>query len=1252
MVNFVTGTSNLDISGRLFTEILSLLNNKKSNHIVCIVPEQFEYESERKIYKLLEKNDLLNLSEKVEVTTFSALSHKILDLCNDNRPIADDIVKNVVIHKAINECSADLKALSGISKKPGFSQKILSTIDGFKAIGLSANDLSTSLNNISKTENELSKKTLLMNKLNDVSLLFSEYNSNMTNYLDAPDVTALAAAGLAKCGILSEADVIVDCFNDFTSGQMQFIQQMITVANSVMFGFTTDYNSDNDVYKSANDNIGAICRFADTEGIETHFVSDNIPVRISAESPLSELSVKLFTSEKSTVPAGDSIELISASGIHEELDFVCSKIIALADEKKYRYRDIAVLCTDLGTYGRHIENSFKKYNIPIFLDMHESILNQPLVNTVISTLNAVENFSVDTVISCLKTGFFSKKDPDNENERVGLSDYDINTFENYVFEWAITTKHLFAPFNFPINDNGTSIDYKKETAETVRREAAVPLYEFSKKIPNTGIDGAKLTEMLYNFLMENVGIKRALTARTIKGTTDSDDSLFDQESIALYRRLWNALIKIFNTLHRELDGVEITIKDYTDMFRDLCSDTTLSSPPQMVDRVLVGDIDRTRADGVKAVFIVGATYDSFPTNFSQTGIFSQYEADLICTSISQIEDNGNIEIFKSTREQFALAKYRAYKALTLPTEYLCITTPEMGADGESTERSEVTVELTRLFTDNDKCLAFKNAASYTNKPDADNSDADKCDEAESVTDKYLTNEFYCRSRQSAKSRFALNLGKEPFTDAVLKEALIKNNDDEFVQKLEEIHSEHENDYIGTHTITHDQACLLFPTSISATDIEKLCKCPFNFFTGKGLRIGENKSRKFNSSMRGEAIHFVLEAILREYSGDIDELCKLTRAEFLEMSKRHLEEYCNRETNGDFAEDERSRFLFNNIAHSASDVLISMQAELFARGYRPKFFELDLPKTPKTVPIPNDPAKPTTPPPPAELYSDNSSSVNSAPKASTESSNSITTAPFVINVDSTLSVMVTGRVDRLDMYTIGTEADKKTYIRMVDYKSSAHNFNLSHAINGLNVQMLLYMIALVDANKDNPINVTAGELSYIPSKSSGASSEATTPFKLLASSHLGSNMFVEDERINSDLENYKQFIKEKIASEDGKTALMTTDPDKLSDEEKKERNEYVKSLDSLLSSLNHNEENTIENKDYNVLKDILTEKLSGRLNSLFNGNVSASPMATDAKTSPCSYCNLKSICKNGSKQVNVIPKGEWKKCYDEKKGKKE
>ncbi len=1242
MIKFVTGTADLDISGRLCREILSLLKGSGSGHIVYIVPEQFEYASERRIYRLLEENDILDLSGRVRVTTFSALSREVLDICSDTRPVADDIVKNVIMHKAIQGCAGDLKTFGGICKRPGFSQQILSTIKGFKETGLSADELAASLDKINKPECELSKNTLLMNKLADVSLLYSEYSVNMKDYIDAPDITALAAKSLAKSGVLSGADIIVDCFNDFTGGQMKFIRSMIPPANSVMFGFTTDCDSGNDVFQSANRNIGDIRAFAEKEDIGTEFVKDDIAPRSGLAAALSELSVKIFSDKKSDVPCGGSIELISASNIHEELDLVCSKIIALADEKDLCYRDIAVLCTDLGTYGRYIESAFRKYDIPIFLDTHESILNQPLTNTVISILKAIEDFSADAVISCLKTGFFSKPKPpkdgepetesgDPGNKRVALSNFDINSFEDYVFEWAITTKHLMSPFIFPKNSDPDKTDYKKEAAETVRREAAVPLYNFSKKIPKGGIDGAKLTEMLYDFLMNDVDVVRALRARTINQDED-EDSTFDKESIELHTRIWNALMRIFNALHRELDGIVIPIRDYTDMFRDLCSDTALSSPPQMVDRVLVGDIDRTRADGIRAAFIVGATYDTFPTNFTQTGVFSQYEAELICSGISQIGDNGDneeIRIFKSAREQFALAKYRAYKAMTLPSEYLCITSPEKDAEGEGTERSEVTYELSRMFSKgNERSLEVKKASSYTNKPDAEVSALD-------------VNEFYCRSVQAAKSRYAFGLGADPLADAVLEEVLEKNNNKEFVDTLKEIRSEHGTDKTGAQTITREQARLLFPSTISATQIEKLCSCPFAFFTGKGLNINERKTRTFNYSTRGTAIHYILEKVLSEYNGDIDKLCRLTRADFLRLSENYLREYCDRETNGDFSEDERSRFMFRNITHSAADVLISMQTEFFVRGYRPKFFELELNKIPETLAVPKDPQKPSAPPPEAELYSSAPPSETAAPVSAENSGDTISTAPFEIKVDDTLSVLVTGRIDRVDMFTVDTDSDKKTYIRMVDYKSSDHAFSLNHAVNGLNVQMLLYMLAIIDANRGNPINVAAGELSYISSRSSGASSEAVNPFKLLAGTHLGSNMFVKDDNLNSDLDNYRNFIRDKIIAEDGKTALLAADTETLSDEEKRERAEYEKSLKALLSSLEQKPENSVESKDFDALRAVLTEKLTQKLGDLFNGNITAAPKATAAGRAPCNYCAMKSICKNGSLNVEVIPAKEPK-----------
>ncbi len=1236
-VTFVAGTAKLDVSERVRAELLSLVEKSgdTDRNIVYIVPEQFEYEAEHIIYRLLNEKGLLTKSRRIKTTTFSALSKEILEQAGETRPIADDIVKSIVMRKAIRECKLQLRALGGICDKPGFTQKILSTIDGLKAVGLDSRSLEESLETII-SGNALSQSMLLLEKLKDVSLLYTAYTSMLAEYLDAPDLAELAAGHLVKSGILNDKFVFVDNFNDFTAGQMSFLKQMITAANSVMFAFTTDVDSDNEVFATANSNIRAIRAAAAKCEITSAVITDGIPSRIAAGSPLCELSDKIFTDKRSTAPAGDSIQLISASDVYEELDFVCSKIIELVDKKQFRYNNIAVLCTDLGTYQRYAESAFKKYDIPIFLDYREPILHQPLVNCIIATLRALEDFSVDTALSCIKTGFFSKYD-DEKKKRVGLSDSDINIFENYVYEWAIETDHLKKEFTF--HNKNLPEDCNMKTAESVRKYAVEPLWETSQAISKRSgkdkiVNGAEFTKLLYDFLMDTVGLKRALIARSM--TKDGKDS----ETTEHYQRLWDTILNIFEALYAELKDVELSVKEYGELFRGLCAETTLSSPPQMVDNVLVGDIDRTRAEGIRAVFIVGATYDLFPTPAAQSGIFSEYENELIHENLKLASDDSVGELrVKSAREQFSLALYRAYKALTLPTDHLCLTCPEMTGDGDGTELSEVIERCGLVFGD----LKIRRASSFGN-------------------------EFYCRSERAAKYRFAMNMGVDSDENAILREALIENDCKEFVDKLKEIRTERfadaNSDEIGKHEITPENARLLFPRKIGATAIEKLSTCGFKYYAEYGLGIREKNQRSFNPTRRGDAIHYVLEKIIGKYSGDIALLCKLERSDLQTLARRCLEEYCEQETNNTFADDPRSRFLFNNIANSAADVLISMQAEFYARGYRPKFFELDLNRSNEKKYIPENDDTLSAPLPSAELYSDGETAPPEPEKA-VSSKKYILAAPLTIDVDPSLKVVITGRIDRIDMFTVSTGKDEKTYVRAVDYKSSAHSFNLFYAANGINIQMLLYLIALLDANKNNPtVNLAAGGLSYIPSKSSGALNDENSAFRLLALNHLESSLLVKDENTEKDLNEYADFVLERIAESDGKKALLEANPDDLSEAERKELDEYRSSLKKLRGSFETNKFNCVDAEKFDEMRNDLIAGISKKLENLYKGDISAMPLCHNEKSVnkfdekksynivPCEYCIFGGICKNAGKKLIKAgdPEKDWENKYISSDGK--
>lgn len=1259
MIKFIVGKADLNISAAVRDELISLLeNNTDDQNIIYIVPDQFEYETEKSIYRILDEKDLLHRFYEIRITTFDRLCREILEACGEHRPFADDIVKNIIMHKTVSENKTALSALNKIAARTGFCDRMVKTVSTLKTSGISARDLEFSINTLTKTDKNFSADRPIMKKLTEINMLYTNYEALLSGYVDKLDTTAMAADNIAKqkCDVFSGASVFVDCFNDFTQSQLHFLRRVIEHSDNATFGFTSLLNSDRDVFRTANSHIERLKQFALDEGLNVEFVTEGIESRFSDNSPLCGLSKYLFQNVLNRDTLGDSCELVTARSVYEELDYAAAKIKELTIDKGMRYNEIAVLCTDVAAYGKYVESVFKKYDIPLFLDTPEPILYQPLINLVFSILNALDNFSPDTVLSCVKTNFFAKpkKDEDidepanlnKENGKKGktkyikLSDKDIDEFEKYIFEWDLKTSHLKKTFSFMRNNAGHN--YTQQTAEQVRLAVAVPLLELQKRLHKQGksINGAYITEQLYEFLINEVGMERVLFSRCKKEQTDlteknEDEEILDSEKVALYQRLWNYLIDIFNKLHTELSGTNLTIGEYREIFREICAATKLADPPQLIDCVLVGDIDRTRADNIKAAFIVGASYDAFPTPASEAGIFSQYEIELICDKImhidadltdgdvssaidmiSHIGDNVRREYcLKSIKEQYFLSLYRAYRAVSLPTEYLCISCPAIDDSGEALVVSDVFGEIAATFKD-------------THTLNADSKD----------------NKFYCRTLKAAKMRYAMELERGSRENEVLRKVL-ENEDAEFVKTLDEIKESRRDavydgsnggHFSGKHSIEPKTARLLFPNSIGTTAIEKLNICKFKYFCEFGLKIDERSQRSFTNSKRGESIHFIFQKVLEEYSGDMNAFFALKRSELLSLSKKYLAEYRENETNNDGAEDRRTEYLFNNIANSATDVLITMQTELFARRYRPKFFELDIRNDQSSHTIINNETAVTAQLNDAELFSETATNLT-APNTLqiTGSEPCLITAPLELTLDDGSAFKVYGVIDRIDMFRDGVSDSGKpiAYIRVIDYKSSVHSFDLNNAQNGVNIQMLLYLFALQSSNENNPdIELRPGGVSYIPSNNEGALDEEADPYRLLAMNYHESGLFIKDKTTENDLKKYTDFIYKKFDSD------KTIAP---------------RDLANIKSSFEPKQLNVADADLFNVLRNDIINKVKENLDAIFSGTIDALPtLYYETYTKPdgksgsklknaCEYCRFKEICQNAGKNVNKIEKAALK-----------
>ncbi|MDE7399326.1 MAG: hypothetical protein K2N06_07330, partial [Oscillospiraceae bacterium] len=294
MVKFIAERANRDIGAGVRKELISLLEGGKAHRsIVYIVPEQFEYETEHAVYRILESKGLLARLEDIKITTFSGLSDEILRLSGEARPLADDIVKNVIMHKTLSEWSGELSALAGISARQGFSEKMVQTISTLKTAGISARDLELSL---AESDNEkIPENSPLAMKLEDTCMLYTEYEVKLADYIDKPDVITLAADYIAQHSDnpLSGADIFVDCFNDFTSGQMRFLCELIEKSANITFGFVADCDRKREVFATANLNINLLKEKARDEGIPVKFLH-SAPEKTADDSPLCELAKNLF----------------------------------------------------------------------------------------------------------------------------------------------------------------------------------------------------------------------------------------------------------------------------------------------------------------------------------------------------------------------------------------------------------------------------------------------------------------------------------------------------------------------------------------------------------------------------------------------------------------------------------------------------------------------------------------------------------------------------------------------------------------------------------------------------------------------------------------------------------------------------------------------------------------------------------------------------------------------------------------------
>lgn len=197
--------------------------------------------------------------------------------------------------------------------------------------------------------------------------------------------------------------------------------------------------------------------------------------------------------------------------------------------------------------------------------------------------------------------------------------------------------------------------------------------------------------------------------------------------------------------------------------------------------------------------------------------------------------------------------------------------------------------------------------------------------------------------------------------------------------------------------------------LSASVLESYYKCPFSYFCKYGLRARPVKPAEFDALQHGTAVHNVLEILLRKYG--VDGLTALEEAERKKAIKDILDAYLEEKLGG-ADKPRRFTYLYNRLTDTLNEVVTRLLAEFAQSDFEPVDFELKI---------------------------DEDGAIK----------------PYTVTTDSGKTVRIRGSIDRVDKM----EIDGRAYIRVVDYKSGGKDFRLSDVMNGLNMQMLVYLFAV-------------------------------------------------------------------------------------------------------------------------------------------------------------------------------------------------
>lgn len=678
-LQLVFGSSGSGKSDYVYRNVLEQSRKEPERTFFVLVPEQFTMQTQRELVARQECQCIMN----VDVVSFNRLAYRIFDeLGMTDRNILEETGKNLVLRRVAGEQQEHLMLMKAGMKRAGYISEMKSIISELTQYCIEPEQLDVLIN--------LEKETpLFRHKIKDIQTMYQGFKDYLQGkFLTGEELLEVCAQAVGKSELLKDSVIVLDGFTGFTPVQYHLLEALVMVVDEIVVTVTLDDREDpyrscgvQDLFYMSKKTVKTLAEIAARKHIpirEPVWTKHGDKSRFADSPSLLWLERNLFRPrpevyhleiDEDTVRHGQDIFFYSLPGPRQELEFIAGEITALVRTQGYRYKDIAIVCGDVELYGNYAREIFDIYGIPLFLDAKKDIVFHPMTEFLRQSLLVVEqDFSYEAVMGYLRCGLSGWKMEEADLLENYLLATNVRGFQKWQKKW--------------VRRGCVKEQQELDKINALREhllQQFLPLCEIFKEKGTVYEETKAFYEMIVS-----LDIERQLKEYEAYFKAQGETALARE-----YAQIYRVVMDLFDKMAELLGEEHMNVREYREILEAGMEASAIGIIPPGYDRVVLGDIERSRLSDVKVLFFAGVNDGLIPKAVEHGGIISQADRELFA-------ENG-MELAPTDRERSFIQKFYLYLNLTKPSKRLYLTWFRVNQEGKEKRRSYLVETVRRMF---------------------------------------------------------------------------------------------------------------------------------------------------------------------------------------------------------------------------------------------------------------------------------------------------------------------------------------------------------------------------------------------------------------------------------------------------------------------------------------------------------------------------------------------------------------------------